>query len=80
MRIALDLDPQDPYSLGTLGDILADEGWLEEAEREYKRALKHSDLMEASAKSEVHNNLGWVFAQKKLHQNAKDEFFKASAL
>jgi Tfp pilus assembly protein PilF len=77
IRIALDNDPFDPYSLGTLGDILADEGWLDESEREYKRALEHSDKMDNSAKSEIHNNLGWVYAQKKLYHNARDEFSKA---
>ena len=80
VRIALDLDPQNPYYLGTLGDILADDTWLDESEREYKRALEHSNKMEDSAISEIHNNLGWVFAQKKLFYNAKDEFFKARTI
>lgn len=80
VRIALDMDPINPNYLGTLGDILADEGWLDESEREYKRALKHSDKMDDSTRSEIHNNLGWVYAQKKLYQNAKDEFFKARTI
>jgi len=80
VRIALDLDPQNPYSLSTLGDILADDGWLDESEKEYKRALEHSNGMEESARSEIHNNLGWVYAQKKLYHNAKDEFFKARTI
>jgi tetratricopeptide (TPR) repeat protein len=77
VRIALDLNPQNPYFLGTLGDILADEDWLDEAEREYKRALEHSDKMGDSVESEIHNNLGSVYAQKKLYHNARNEFAKA---
>jgi len=80
VRIALDLDPHNPNWLGTLGDILADEGWLDESEKEYKRALEHSNEMEDTARSEIHNNLGWVYAQKKLFYNAKDEFFKARTI
>lgn len=80
VRTALDLDPLNPYILGTLGDILADDTWLDESEKEYKRALEHSDKMEDSARSEIHNNLGWVYAQKKLFYNAKDEFFKARTI
>ena len=80
VRIALDIDPLDPNYLGTLGDILADEGWLDESEKEYKFALEHSDKMDDSAKSEIHNNLGWVYAKKELFANAKDEFFKARTI
>ncbi len=36
--------------------------------------------MDSSAKSEIHNNLGWVYIQKKLYHNAKDEFFKAKTI
>jgi len=80
VRIALDIDPLDPNPHGTLGDILADEGWLDESEKEYKSALDHSDNMDDSAKSEIHNNLGWIYTKKKLKYNAKDEFFKARTI
>jgi tetratricopeptide (TPR) repeat protein len=79
-RKALDLNPKDPHSRGTLGDILADERWLDWAEDEYRLALENSDEMEDSAKSEIHNNLGWVYAEKNQYENAKDEFFKARTI
>ena len=80
VRIALDIDPLNPNYHGTLGDVLADEGWQDESEKEYKFALEHSDKMDDSAKSEIHNNLGWIYAKKKLYYNAKDEFFKARTI
>jgi len=80
VRIALDIDPLNPNYFGTLGDILADEDWLDESEKKYKFALKYSDKMDDSAKSEIHNNLGWIYAKKKLYYNAKDEFFKARTI
>jgi tetratricopeptide (TPR) repeat protein len=80
VRTALNIDPLNPNYLGTLGDILADEGWLDESEKEYKFALYHSDKMNDSAKSDIHNNLGWVYSKKKLYYNAKDEFFKARTI
>jgi tetratricopeptide (TPR) repeat protein len=36
--------------------------------------------MDGPAKSEIHNNLGWVYIQKKLYDNAKDEFLKARTI
>jgi tetratricopeptide (TPR) repeat protein len=80
VRIALDINPFDPYSLRTYGDILSGEGWLDEAEKEYKSALEHSDGTEDSVKSEIHNNLGLVYAQKKLYEKARDEFSEATRL
>ncbi len=35
---------------------------------------------EDSVKSEIHNNLGWVYTQKKLYDNARDEFSAAIRL
>jgi len=66
--------------LETLGDILADEEWLDESEKEYKLALEHSDKMDDSAKSEIHNNLGWVYTKKKLFSKARKEFSKAKII
>jgi Tfp pilus assembly protein PilF len=74
VRTALQLDPANPYSLSTLGDILADEEFFEEADEMYKDALKNSDLMDKSALSEVHNNLGYVYFQLQKNKKAKKEF------
>jgi len=40
VRIALHIEPNYPYALGTLGNIFADEGTFEEAIKEYQTALK----------------------------------------
>ena len=80
VRIALQIEPENPYALGTLGDILADEDYLEEAIKEYQAALKNSSSMVHSAASEVRNNLGWVYAQLKQYNKAKEEFKKALVL
>src|SRR3989337_264838 len=47
--IALRIEPQNPYSLGILGDILADEGldFIKSIEA-YDEALKNSDAMKDS--------------------------------
>lgn len=80
VRTALDYEPSNTNLLGTLGDVLADEGWFEDAEKYYKSALEYSEKAEDAAKSEIHNNLGWVYTQKKLYNNAKEEFFAAKTL
>ena len=69
-----------PYSHATLGDIFANEGCYEDAEREYQRALDKSNSMDNSSISEIHNNLGWVYAQMRKCKKAKDEFKKARNL
>ncbi len=80
IRIALQIE-ENPYVLGTLGDILADEGLnLEEAKKAYQDALENSASMKDPAISEIHNNLGWVYAQLNQYNKAKLEFKKAIVL
>lgn len=75
VREALQIEPANPYALGTLGDILADEGLdFKEAKEAYHKALKNSASMKVSAIAEIHNNLGWVYAQLKHYSEAKEEF------
>lgn len=80
VRIALQIEPENPYAVGTLGDILANEDCFEDAIKEYQKTLKNSALMKDSATSEIHNNLGWVYAQLKQYKKAEEEFKKAIAL
>jgi tetratricopeptide (TPR) repeat protein len=87
VRIAVQIAQEDPYAKrilpyarGTLGDILADEGYLEEAKKEYQASLANSHSMELSTTSEIHNKLGWVYAQLKQYNKAKEEFKKALVL
>lgn len=65
------------YAHGTLGDVLADEDYYEDAEREYQKALDKSNSMNDFITSEVHNNLGWVYAQMGRYNQAKKEFKEA---
>jgi len=80
VRTALQIEPSNPYALSTLGDILADEEYFEEAEEQYKEALKNSASMDKSALSEVHNNLGYVYFQMKHNKKAEKEFKKSVSL
>ncbi|HLB70824.1 MAG TPA: tetratricopeptide repeat protein [Candidatus Methanoperedens sp.] len=76
--IALRIEPQNPYSLGILGDILADEGldFIKSIEA-YDEALENSDPMKDSVISEIRNNLGWIYVQLRKYSKAKEEFKKA---
>ena len=90
IRIALQIaqaDPSEqhvlPYAHGTLGDILADEDYYENAVKEYEKSLNllegsHSE--DISFISEMHNNLGWAYIQLKISKKARDEFRSACAL
>ena len=90
VRIALQIaeaDPSNqyvlPYAHGTLGDILADEDYHENAIKEYEKSLNllevsHSE--DVSFISEIHNNLGWAYVQLKKSTKARDEFKSACAL
>ena len=80
VRIALQIQPKDPYAFGTYGDILADEDYLEEAMEKYHEAIKNSDSMEDPAKAEIHNNLGWVYVHIEKYNRAKKEFEEALKL
>jgi Tfp pilus assembly protein PilF len=80
VRAALQYKPENPYAHRTLGDILADENYFQDAEKEYQAALKNPILMEPSKISEIHNNLGWVYAQLKQYSKAETEFKKAVEL
>lgn len=80
VRIALQIEPTSPYALGTLGDILSDEEYYEDAEKEYKKALENSASMEASAVSEIYNNLGSAYANLKKYGDAKKQFQKAISI
>ena len=80
VRIALQIEPDDPYDLRTYGDILADEDYLEDAIKKYHGAIKNSDSMEHPEKAEIHNNLGWVYAHLEQYNRAKKEFEEAYKL
>ncbi len=80
VKIALQIEPNNPYSLGTYGDILECEDYHAEAIKKYHEAIKNSASMKDSATSEIHNNLGWVYAQLKQYKKAEEEFKKAVAL
>jgi len=77
VRAALKMNPSDPYFLGTLGDIFADEEFFKAAEYEYLNALNNSDEMEETLKSEIYNNLGCVYVKTGNSNKAKDYFNKA---
>jgi hypothetical protein len=47
---------------------------LDEAEKEYKSALEHSDRSDNPFTSKTHINLGCVYTQKKLYDNVRNEF------
>ena len=80
VRTALRLDPNYPSALATLGDILADEDYFEEAIKEYLKALNSPDSKDGSLKSEIRNNLGYSYAQLRQDAKAQDEFKKAKSL
>ena len=80
VRIALSIEPDDPYALGTLGDILADEDYFDKAIKKYQKALNNSASMEPSALSEIHNNLGSAYANLKKYDDAKKQFQKSIAI
>jgi tetratricopeptide (TPR) repeat protein len=80
INIALQIEPKNPYALGTYGDILADEDYLEEALKKYHEAIKNSDSMNNSEKAENHNNLGWVYANLEQYDRAKKKFEEAHKL
>lgn len=80
VRNALQIQPNYSYALGTYGDILADEDYLEEAIEKYHEAIKYSDSMAYMAKAEIHNNLGWVYANLEQYDRAKKKFEEAHKL
>ena len=80
VRIALQIEPNDPYALGTYGDILADEDYLEEAKEKYREAIKNSDSMARPSVAENRNNLGWAYAHLGQYDRANKEFEKANEL
>src|SRR3954449_8693941 len=57
------------------GIELADRGWLDEAIKEFKKAI---ELDPASA--HAHDNLATVFAEKKLFREALNEYLTAIRL
>ncbi len=79
-RIALQAQPENPYAHGILGDIYADEDYFDEAVAEYQTALKNPNLMKNPTTSEIHNNLGWVYAKREQYYKAESEFKKAKIL
>jgi tetratricopeptide (TPR) repeat protein len=78
--ISLKLEPCHPYGLATLGDIMADEEYYEEAIIEYQKALKSSSNKNPLLESEIYNNLGWAYAQLRQCEKAEGEFKKARIL
>jgi tetratricopeptide (TPR) repeat protein len=64
--------------LATLGDILVDDGNCIEAEIVYKEALDNLVAIESPSisevESEIHNSLGWVYAQDSKYTKAEKEF------
>lgn len=78
--MALQLEPNYPYALATLGDILNDEEYFEDAIKIYHKALESSASENLSLESEIHNNLGAAYAKLKQEANAKEEFKKAKSL
>lgn len=80
-RTALQIDQWDPFALETLANILADEGYFEEARGKHQAALwGRPASMNNSMKSEIHNNLGWTYAKLKQYNLAKQEFKEAVEL
>jgi tetratricopeptide (TPR) repeat protein len=79
-RAALKIDKENPYALATLGDILADEGYFEEAKKNYEASLDNRGSLRSSAESEIYNNLGWIYAQLKQYDEAKAKFKEAQKL
>lgn len=78
--------PTNPYYHSAFGDILADQGYLDEALVYYHKALESPEEKENSLLSEIHNNIGWVYTNenqgnpsKRTLLKAKDEFAKAIA-
>src|SRR5690242_21697827 len=57
------------------GIELADRGWLDEAIKEFKKAI---ELDPRSA--HAHDNLASVYSEKKLHREALQEYLTALAL
>jgi hypothetical protein len=53
---------------------------LDEAEKEYKSALLHSDRSDNPFTSKAHINLGCTYTHKKLYDNVRDEFSAAIKL
>ena len=80
VRIALQIQPNYSYALGTYGDILANEDYLKEAIEKYHEAIKYSDSMAYKAKAEIHNNLGWAYANLGQYNRAKKKFEEAHKL
>jgi tetratricopeptide (TPR) repeat protein len=77
VRYALRLDPLDPYALGTLGDILSAEGYYDEAEEQYTKAIDNSSSLEEDSLSDTYNNLGCIYGKLDKYHEAKDCFEKA---
>ena len=69
------MNPSDPYFLGTFGDIFAYEEFFKAAKNEYLNALNNE--MEESLKSEIYNNLGYVYAKTGNSDKARDCFNEA---
>jgi len=80
VRIALQIEPENPYALKTYGDILTDEDYLEEAIKKYHEAIKNSDSIEHPEKAKIHNNLGWVYVHLEQYYRAEKEFEEAYKL
>ena len=75
MREALRLNPRNPEAHGTLGNILADQGKVDEAIAEYRESLR---LKPESA--DAHNNLGKALYMFELHLNLGSALHKAGSL
>lgn len=74
-RLALEIDKCDPIALDILGDILRDEGYLKDAEGMYLKAFwSRPSSIGPLRRSEIHNDLGWVYSQLKYYDKAKEEF------
>ena len=79
-RIAIQLKPNYPWALATLGDILADEEYYQEALNEYQKALNGSISKNPSLESEIFNNMGWSYSKLGQEATAQDLFRKANIL
>jgi tetratricopeptide (TPR) repeat protein len=62
---ALELDKRNPYALGTLGDIFADEQFYEEAVNTYHQALRYPLDLEKEALSDTYTGLGYSYLKLK---------------